>query len=167
MEKEIDALMKVFDNLRRIFQAINEYSKAAERSTGLTGPQLWALKLMAEEPVMRVSGLAEKMYLRPPTVVGILDRLEKKGLVVRTHSTKDRRVVEVSLTELGESLLAKAPEVVQTVLMKGLKELSDEQFCLRGRGDEADGKSAVRRPSGTAAVTQLKQGTEHRMPRKG
>jgi len=136
MEKEIDALMKVFDNLRRIFQAINEYSKAAERSTGLTGPQLWALKLMAEEPVMRVSGLAEKMYLRPPTVVGILDRLEKKGLVVRTHSTKDRRVVEVSLTELGESLLAKAPEVVQTVLMKGLKELSDEQFAWRGRGDE-------------------------------
>jgi len=126
--------MKVFDNLRRIFQAINEYSKAAERSTGLTGPQLWALKLMAEEPVMRVSGLAEKMYLRPPTVVGILDRLEKKGLVVRTHSTKDRRVVEVSLTELGESLLAKAPEVVQTVLMKGLKELSDEQFACVDEG---------------------------------
>ncbi len=128
MEREIDAVMKVFDNLRRIFQAINEYSKIAEHSTGLTGPQLWALKLVAEEPVMRVSGLAQKMYLRPPTVVGILDRLEKKELVVRTHSTKDRRVVEVSLTDQGRSLVAAAPEVVQTVLMKGLKELTDEQF---------------------------------------
>ena len=134
MEREMDAVMKVFDNLRRIFQAINEYSKTAERSTGLTGPQLWALKLMADEPIMRVSGLAQKMYLRPPTVVGILDRLEKKKLVVRTHSMKDRRVVEVSLTELGESLLAKAPEVVQTVLMKGLKELSDEQFACVDEG---------------------------------
>ena len=134
MEREMDAVMKVFDNLRRIFQAINEYSKTAERSTGLTGPQLWALKLMADEPIMRVSGLAQKMYLRPPTVVGILDRLEKKKLVVRTHSMKDRRVVEVSLTELGKSLLAKAPEVVQTVLMKGLKELSDEQFVCIDEG---------------------------------
>lgn len=141
MEKDIDAVMKIFDNLRRVFQAINEYSKTSERSTGLTGPQLWALKLMAEEPVMRVSVLAGKMYLRPPTVVGILDRLEKKGLVVRTHSTKDRRVVEVSLTDQGRLLVADAPEVVQTVLTKGLKEFSDEQFACVDKGMELMAKA--------------------------
>ena len=31
-------------------------------------------------------------------------------------------------------MLAKAPEVVQTVLMKGLKELSDEQFACVDEG---------------------------------
>ena len=128
MKKDIGAVTEIFDNLRRVFQAINEYSKAAERSTGLTGPQLWALKLLSDAAPMRVSDLARKMYLRPPTVVGILDRLEGKGLVTRTLSREDRRVVEIDLTEQGKELIAKAPEVAQDMLMKGLDELSDEQF---------------------------------------
>jgi DNA-binding MarR family transcriptional regulator len=68
------------------------------------------------------------MYLRPPTVVGILDRLEGKGLVTRTLSKADRRVVDIDLTAQGSELVANAPEVAQDMLMKGLDELSDEQF---------------------------------------
>lgn len=129
MVRDADAVIEIFDNLRRIFQAIGEYSKTAERSTGLTGPQLWALKLLAGSSPMRVSDLAGRMYLRPPTVVGILDRLEAKHLVIRTNSKKDRRVVEVCPTEQGLSIVKNAPEVVQDVLMKGLNELSHEQVA--------------------------------------
>lgn len=77
---------------------------------------------------MRVSDLARQMYLRPPTVVGILDRLEAKGLATRTPSRKDRRAVDLHLTESGRELAAKAPVVVQNMLLQGLDELTDEQF---------------------------------------
>ena len=77
---------------------------------------------------MRVSELAQRMYLRPATVVGILDRLEMKGLVSRTRSTEDRRAVDLNLTEVGKWLAAKSPEVAQVMLVKGLDELTDEQF---------------------------------------
>lgn len=125
---------EVIDNLRRVFQAVSDFAKAAEKSTGLTGPQLWAVKILASKSPMRVSDLARNMYLRPPTVVGILDRLERKGLITRTLSEEDRRVVKITLTAQGKVLATQAPEVVQDVLIKGLNELSNEQFTSAEEG---------------------------------
>lgn len=128
MEENAERIPEVIDNLRRIFQAINEYSKNAERETGLTGPQLWAVKILANSSPLRVSDLACQMCLRSATVVGILDRLEGKGLVTRTRSKEDRRAVDLQLTEMGQGIAAKAPEVAQALLLKGLEDLTDEQF---------------------------------------
>ena len=128
MVKKSEEIPEIIDNVRRIFHAINEYSKNIEKTTGLTGPQLWAVKLLAKVAPLRVSDLARQMYLHPATVVGILDRLETKGLVTRTRSKEDRRTVNLLLTDKGKELATKAPEVAQVMLMKGLEELSDEQF---------------------------------------
>jgi DNA-binding MarR family transcriptional regulator len=128
MNKNRGATPKIIDNLRRVFQAINEYSRTAEKTTGLTGPQLWALKILDNTSPIMVSDLAQRMYLRPATVVGILDRLETKGLVLRTRSKEDRRAVDLNLTDLGKELAKKAPEVAQVMLVKGLNELTDEQY---------------------------------------
>lgn len=115
---------EILDNIRRLFQFVNEHSKRAVRETGLTGPQLWAIKVIAERAPIRVSELARRMYLHPATVVGIIDRLELRGLVSRTRSRTDRRVVEIDLTPQGRTLVAEAPEVFQGVLLKGLESLS-------------------------------------------
>ena len=118
-----NTVAEIIDNLRRVFQVVNEQSKKAEKGTGLTGPQLWAIKTIAQEAPIMVSAIARRMYLHPATVVGILDRLEKQGLVVRTRSTKDRRVVRVELTGQGRTLVKKAPEVAQGLLVTGLEKL--------------------------------------------
>lgn len=118
----------IVDNLRRVFQVVNEHSKRAEQYTGLTGPQLWAIKVIAESTLIRVSELARRMYLHPATVVGILDRLESRGLVSRTRSTEDRRVVEIDLTEQGKELVSMSPEVAQGLLVKGLETLPGEKL---------------------------------------
>jgi len=128
MSDKEEAIPRIVDDLRRIFQAINEYSRSSERETGLTGPQLWALKILANAAPMRVSDLARRMYLRPATVVGILDRLEAKGLVTRNRSKEDRRAVDLELSDLGRGVVGKAPEVAQVMLVKGLEALSEQQF---------------------------------------
>ena len=134
MNRNRETIPEIIDNLRRIFQAINEYSRSAEQSTGLTGPQLWALKILSGTSPMRVSELAQSMCLRPPTVVGILDRLEIKGLVFRTRSTEDRRAVDLHLTDAGKLMAANSPEVAQAMLLNGLNELSDEQYICVAEG---------------------------------
>jgi DNA-binding MarR family transcriptional regulator len=132
MQKEPATTKEILNDLRRVFQAINEYSKTAERSTGLTGHQLWALKLLDQTTPMRVSDLARAMVLRPPTVVGILDRLEAKGLITRSMAKHDRRVVELQLTQQAREIVAQAPEVAQDMVLKGLDDLTDEQFtCVQ------------------------------------
>jgi len=134
MGAERESIPHIIDNLRRVFQAITEYSKTAERSTGLTGPQLWALKILATASPMKVSDLARQMYLRPSTVVGILDRLEGKQLVTRTRSLTDRRAVDLYLTGKGQELATKAPEVAQIMLVKGLTALTEEEFSTVEEG---------------------------------
>lgn len=121
-------IKEILDNLRRVFQVVHGYSRRAERIAGLTGPQLWAMKVLAESAPIRVSDLAWRMYLRPPTVVGILDRLEQQGQVRRIRSTSDHRVVEVSLTEKGRETVLKVPQVAQGLLLTGLKDLDGKQL---------------------------------------
>lgn len=126
-EKE-EVLAGIFDDLRRVFQVVHEYSRRVERDTGLTGPQVWAIRVIAERAPIKVSALAERMYLHVATVVGILDRLEARGLVTRLRNTKDRRVVHVELTDAGRSLVAGAPQVAQGMLISGLEVLSDREL---------------------------------------
>ncbi|MGO9137699.1 MAG: MarR family winged helix-turn-helix transcriptional regulator [Syntrophales bacterium] len=123
MRKKQRAIADIFDNLRRVYQVINEQSKKAKKQTGITGPQLWAIKTISECSPVQVSKLAHKMYLHPATVVGILNRLEEQGLVLRTRTREDRRIVDVNLTAEGKALVARAPEVAQGLLAAGLKVL--------------------------------------------
>ena len=128
MSKRSAKVAEIIDNLRRVFQVVNEQSKKAEHETGLTGPQLWAIKTIAQEAPIMVSEIARRMYLHPTTVVGILDRLEKRGFVVRIRSTEDRRVVRVELTEKGHALVRKSPEVAQGLLVSGLESLNSNKL---------------------------------------
>lgn len=123
MADRTDIVADIVDNIRRVFQVVNEHSKQAERKTGITGPQLWAIKTIADGAPIMVSEIASRMHLHAATVVGILDRLEARGLARRVRSREDRRVVRVELTEQGERLVKKAPEVAQGLLVSGLERL--------------------------------------------
>lgn len=131
--KTIESIM---NNLRRVFKAVNDRSKLAEHTAGLTGPQLWALKVLSEQGPVRVSDLAARMYLHPSTVVGILDRLEAKGLAARQRLTRDRRVVNVDLTASGKILVKKMPTVAQEMLLSGLETISSRDLATVARGLE-------------------------------
>ncbi len=123
MTSKDETIAEIIDNIRRVFQVVNEQSKKAEHQTGLTGPQLWAIKTIAQGAPIMVSEIASRMHLHPATVVGILDRLEIRGLVQRVRSKEDRRVVRVELTASGKDLVRKSPEVAQGLLVSGLEKL--------------------------------------------
>jgi len=123
MVRKDSLISEIIDNIRRVFQVVNEQSKKAKRKTGITGPQLWAIKVIAESETIRVSDLARLMYLHPGTVVGILNRLELQGLIKRVRTNNDRRVVKIELTDAGNAVVTKAPQVAQGLLVEGLEVL--------------------------------------------
>ncbi len=134
MLKKPDLICGIVDDVRRVFQVVHEHSKKAKRETGLTGPQLWAIKVIAESTSIRVSDLARRMYLHPATVVGILNRLEKMGLIERNRKDADRRIVQVSLTTSGKSLVKKSPKVAQGLLVAGLEKLTLKRLVNLSKG---------------------------------
>lgn len=109
--------------LRRIFKAIQSYSQDVLSTYGITGPQLWALKIISSTPGLSLSELSKTMYLHPSTVTGVVDRLENKGFVVRDRASRDRRVIKLRLTEKGQELATKTPSPTQGKLIHGLREL--------------------------------------------
>jgi MarR family transcriptional regulator, organic hydroperoxide resistance regulator len=131
---QTELIADAIDNLRRVFQVIQEYSKKVERSTGLTSPQLWAIKVLTETAPMMVSELASRMYLHPATVVGVLNRLESHGFIKRTRSDEDRRIVWIELTPKGKALVASAPEVAQGLLVVGLEKIPLKELRVINKG---------------------------------
>lgn len=126
----------IIDDIRRVFQVLAEQSRKVERETGLTASQLWVVKMLDGASPMKVTELARRMYLHPATMVGLLDRLELKGLVQRTRSDKDRRVVHIIITDQGRDLVRNAPEVAQGLLVKGLEPLSEKKVKVISDGFE-------------------------------
>lgn len=136
MASSPEQVASIVDNIRRFFQVVNDHSKLVERETGLTGSQLWAIKVIAEAQSIKPSELARRMYLHPATVVGLIDRLVKRELVLRARSEEDRRVVEIYLSAKGRELLLSAPEVPQGLLIKGLEKLSPERLSRVADGTQ-------------------------------
>jgi DNA-binding MarR family transcriptional regulator len=99
--------------LRRIIRAIDLHSRALVQRYGLTGPQLVVLKELVERFPQTVSALASEVNLSQATVTGILDRLERKEMVLRERDPSDKRKVLVSPTRAAEEVLAGAPPLLQ------------------------------------------------------
>ena len=130
MKKKISkktAIAEIVQSFRRIFKAIQQYSEDVLKEFGVTGPQLWLLKLLWQEGGASISEFSQKMYLHISTVSGIIDRLEAKGYVVRKRSERDRRVVMVHLTDSGKRIIDRAPEPSQGKLLYSLQHLSEKE----------------------------------------
>ena len=103
-----DELQRLLKALRRISQALDIQSRRIHRAVGLTLPQLIVLRCVRDLGEVTSRAISREADLTPATVVGVLDKLEAKGLIERYRSTRDRRVVHTRLTMSGESALASA-----------------------------------------------------------
>lgn len=71
----------------------------------ITLPQFLGLDFLRNHPGAPVKAFAATLGVQLSSASGLLDRLEKLGLLERTHSTKDRRVVLLHLTPKGEEMV--------------------------------------------------------------
>ena len=115
--------LRVLRAIRRIIRAADLYSRKLAGQHGVTVPQLLCLAQVVEKNGVTVKEIAEEIYVSPSTVVGILDRLEKRGWVVRKRSELDKRVVHVFATEEGNALVSKSPSPLHEELVVGIREI--------------------------------------------
>ncbi len=135
-----DSEIRVLTALRRILRGAALHSRHLSATASITAPQLVCLLKIVEHDGLSSRQLAGHVSLSPSTLVGIVDRLEAKRLVVRQRSARDRRVVELHATEEGRSLVRRAPSPLQ------------ERFVLNLRGVDAE-----RRENITAALEEVVQ----------
>jgi len=133
MSKQVNRdseISEIMQSLRRIIRTIQDYYQEVFNKYGITGPQLWALKTIYQEGSLTQGELSQMMYLHPSTITGVIDRLGKKGYVLRDRNQQDRRVVKVMLTPMGKKLVKKAPNPVQGKMIYGLRKLNKKEIQL-------------------------------------
>lgn len=118
---------EVLRSLRRIIQAVDLHGRRLAARHGLTGPQNICLREIQRRGSLNPGQLARAVALRPPTVSGILDRLEARGLVTRRRRHDDKRQVRVELTPTGETVLGQTPPPLQELFTERLAALPPER----------------------------------------
>lgn len=109
MEKHEEVLVA----LRQIIRAIDLHSRKLNKEAGLTGPQLVLMQAIRELDEVTIRQLSHHTNMSQATATTILDRLEKRGLIVRVRSVQDKRKVHAHLTLEGSATLQKAPTPLQ------------------------------------------------------
>ena len=112
---EIDSIV---ETIIYLYTESRRLTKGLASQFGLTGPQLTVIKLLETFENLSLSSLSERIRAQNSTVTGIIDRMEREGLVRRDRSTADRRVVHISLSDKGQKL-AKQIQVEPMEIFRG------------------------------------------------
>jgi DNA-binding MarR family transcriptional regulator len=131
-------------NVMRTAGALRQGTSEVLRPYDLSPPQYNVLRILrgAGSEGLPCSEVGDRLVARDPDVTRLLDRLEKRGLVVRGRSSADRRVVTARITKKGIDLVHELDtpmtgmHVSQLGHMKrkDLKQLVD--LLEQARGDE-------------------------------
>lgn len=107
---------------------IRESDRHAEKM-GLTGGQFDVIATLGDTNGMCCRELSEKTLVTKGTLTGVLDRLERKGLIVGNPSPSDRRVRIIRLTEEGENMFRRVfPEHIRHLAPFFKKALTVEEM---------------------------------------
>ena len=79
--------------------------RAADAESGLSGPKLSALSVLAFSGAQSLAHLARAEQVRAPTMSKLVADLEADGLVVKRADKADRRSVRIEVTPKGRALM--------------------------------------------------------------
>lgn len=106
---------------------INEVD-AALKDLDITSQQMGILLSMRRGVATTPFELSKLLGIDTGLMTRMLDKLEHKGLLARSRSIEDRRVVNLKLTKEGEAVAAQLPEIVPVVLNRRLRKFTKTEF---------------------------------------
>lgn len=104
-DKELnDQILELMFSVGRLMKGEMKFSS---HTANLSLLQIQALMFIDKSGEVQMKDLANNFTITLPTATSLVDNLIKAGLVLRTRSTEDRRVVTIKLSAQGKRLFAK------------------------------------------------------------
>jgi MarR family transcriptional regulator for hemolysin len=116
-----EELWKLSRKMRTLFDA-------RVRAEGLTLARARALMLLAKKDCMTQTELADALEIETPTLVPLLDGLEKQGLIERRPVDGDRRAKHIALTFAGQEQGAHVNGLVKAFRNDVMKDVSEDDL---------------------------------------
>jgi DNA-binding MarR family transcriptional regulator len=125
----------------------------AVRPLGLTAQQIGVILMLSCGRADTPFELSRAMSYDSGSMTRMLDRLEKKGFVVRARSDADRRMVRLALTQHGRDVAGQLPALGAAVLNEQVRGFSEAELATliallgrliaNGSGDENEGEAGA------------------------
>lgn len=121
---------EAFVNLLRTADVLLQGVVETLKPQGLSPTQYNVLRILrgAEPKGLACREISERMITRDPDVTRLLDRLEDRGLVARTRSRADRRVITTRITDEGLRILEKLEAPIGDLHIRQLGHLKAAQL---------------------------------------
>jgi DNA-binding MarR family transcriptional regulator len=100
----------------------------ALKDLDITGPQMGIILAMQRGLASTPFELSKMLSVDTGLMTRMLDKLETKGLLERSRSVDDRRVVNLVLTKKGEEIAGEIPKIAPEVLNARLKKFTKAEF---------------------------------------
>lgn len=149
--------------IRRIHQISGHIFTKRTKLVGvdLTSVQFAALNAVRENPGIDQTGVAALIAYDRPTIGGVLDRLDAKGLIRRHVSDTDRRARQIYMTEEGMKFYHEILPVVEDLqdeILIGLDEEEQATFLRLARKIvDANVKKQNATPGGSTATPTIEK----------
>jgi DNA-binding MarR family transcriptional regulator len=121
VDQILEAIIYLYTESRRI-------TKELAKRASLTGPQLTVVKLLETFGDLSLTDLSERIRAQNSTVTGIIDRMEREGLVRRERSSEDRRKILIRLTDKGVKLAGEVPVEPIEIFRGAIESLSVQEM---------------------------------------
>jgi len=112
---------------RRVDRDRRQYELDAWMHLNLSIGQLKSLFFVSNRGATSLSKLAAALRVTPTNTTGIVDRLLKRGLITRTESPDDRRVLLLRTTPLGDELITELRQKRKERMAELFNRLSEEE----------------------------------------
>jgi DNA-binding MarR family transcriptional regulator len=145
----VDSIMQDLSYVLRIIRKKFMKIDFEGANRGITHFDFAIMSMLDELGALPVSNIGERLLIPKPQMTHLLDRLMRLGVVERLPDTRDRRIIRVSLTRKGRSVLKEYREVIRNSLRKNLACLEAEELeqlsALLARLRDIGGKLESRR----------------------
>jgi len=118
--------LQVLRKFRLIYGAVRQHFREVEKTTGVSGSQLWILQEVGRSAGIGISELAERLSIHQSTCSLLVEKLVARGLIFKERSKVDQRRVGLNISQQATKVLKNAPGPAEGVLPKTLLALPQE-----------------------------------------
>ena len=97
--------LKLFVVLTRALDAVRKSIEKEIRTYGLNPTEFAVLELLYNKGEQSAQKIGEKVLIASSSITYVVDKLEKKDLILRTPCPEDRRIIHVSITDEGRKMM--------------------------------------------------------------
>jgi DNA-binding MarR family transcriptional regulator len=121
-----DASARTMDALRRLVSALRTSGSAASGELGMSVAQLFAVRVIGEQPGLSMGELASRTLTTMSAVSEVVTRLVRRGLVRRDAAPDDHRRAVLTLTPAGEMIAQNLGQTLPERLIEALQAMTPD-----------------------------------------